>query len=248
MKFATTIVLSCLCLFIATCASAAEGPVYELRTYTTNPGKLANLHKRFADHTMKLFGKHGMKNIVYWTPTDEKLNKNTLVYVIQHESRAAAKKNWSGFISDPAWKKVAKASQVDGKILAKRPESIFMKTTDFSPALGKSSKSPRVFELRTYTTAEGRLPNLLKRFREGELDLFTKHSLNNILYWTPTDKKNTMIYVISHESQEAAKKSWAGFLGDPDWKKLRKASIASGPIVIKVQKQFLTATDFSPLK
>jgi hypothetical protein len=108
MKIVARVVLSCLIMFIATCASAAEGPVYELRTYTTNPGKLANLHKRFADHTTKLFEKHGMKNIVYWTPTDEKRKENTLVYVIQHKSRAAAKKNWSGFISDPAWKKPRK--------------------------------------------------------------------------------------------------------------------------------------------
>jgi hypothetical protein len=235
-------------LFVASSVSAAEEPVYELRTYTTNPGKLPNLHKRFADHTIKLFEKHGIKNLYYWTPTDEKLKDNTLVYVIEHQSRAAAAKSWQAFINDPEWKKVARESQVDGKILAKRPESVYLKATDFSPAVKKSPEESRLFELRTYTTAEGRLPNLLKRFREGELELFTKHGLNHVLYWTPLDQKNTLVYVISHADRAAAKKSWAGFLGDPEWKKLHKASLESGPIVIKVESQFLAPTDFSPLK
>src|SRR5579864_6629512 len=58
--------------------------VYELRTYTTEPGRLPALHARFRDHTMKLFEKHGMQNVMYWVPTDEKLKENTLIYVISH--------------------------------------------------------------------------------------------------------------------------------------------------------------------
>ena len=107
--------------------------VYELRTYTTHDGKLANLHKRFRDHTTKLFEKHGIKNIGYWTPTDEKLKDNTLVYIIAHKNRAAADKSWKAFISDPAWKKVAKESQVDGRILSKAPKSQYLIPTDYSP-------------------------------------------------------------------------------------------------------------------
>jgi hypothetical protein len=107
--------------------------VYELRTYTTNKGKLPNLHKRFRDHTTGLFKKHGIKNIGYWTPTDEKLKDNTLVYLIAHKSRAAAAKSWKAFISDPAWKKVAKESQIDGQILSERPKSQYLTPTDYSP-------------------------------------------------------------------------------------------------------------------
>lgn len=106
--------------------------VYELRTYTTEPGRLPALHARFRDHTMRLFEKHGMENVLYWVPTDETLKDNTLIYVISHASLDAAKKSWEGFRSDPEWKKVAAESEKDGKIVAK-VEFHYMTLTDYSP-------------------------------------------------------------------------------------------------------------------
>src|SRR5579862_5247657 len=91
--------------------------VYELRTYTTEPGRLPALHARFRDHTMKLFEKHGMQNVMYWVPTDEKLKDNTLIYVVSHASAEAAKKSWADFIGDPEWKAAAAESEKDGKIV-----------------------------------------------------------------------------------------------------------------------------------
>jgi hypothetical protein len=105
--------------------------VFEIRTYTTEPGKLPDLLKRFRDHTTKLFEKHGMTNIGYWVPTDEPRSKNTLIYILAHESRDAAKKSWDGFKSDPVWQKIQKASEANGKIVAK-VESIYAEPTDFS--------------------------------------------------------------------------------------------------------------------
>lgn len=110
--------------------------VYELRTYTTLPGRLPALHKRFSEHTMKLFEKHGMKNEAYWTPTDDEHKDTTLIYVISHESEDAAKKNWAAFQADPDWQKARAASEAEdagGKILAKAPEKVFMKLTNYSP-------------------------------------------------------------------------------------------------------------------
>ena len=112
----------------------------------------------------------------------------------------------------------------------------------------KQDKKPLVYELRTYTTAEGRLPALHKRFRDHTMKIFEKHGMKNIIYWEPTDKENTLVYVIAHESKKAADASWAAFRKDPDWQKVAKASRADGPIVTKVTKQFLTATDYSPMK
>lgn len=112
-------------------ANAAQSRVYELRTYTSPDGKLETLLTRFRDHTTKLFEKHGMKNIGYWIPQDEPQKKNTLIYIISHESREQAKKNWDAFRADPAWQKVQKASEVNGKIVQK-VESVFMDATDFS--------------------------------------------------------------------------------------------------------------------
>lgn len=111
---------------------SAPAGVYELRTYTTLDGRLPNLHARFKNHTMKLFEKHGMKNVMYWTPTDEKLSQNTLIYVLWHASPEAAKKSWDGFRSDPDWHKVRDESEKDGKIVAK-VESVYMTLAEFSP-------------------------------------------------------------------------------------------------------------------
>jgi hypothetical protein len=109
----------------------------------------------------------------------------------------------------------------------------------------------RVFEIRTYTTPEGRLGDLQRRFREHTLKLFERHGMVNIAYWTPQDPKlanNTLIYVLAHESRAAAAASWAAFAKDPEWQRVKAASEASGPIVVKVESVFMQATDFSPMK
>lgn len=116
--------------------AAPEKPtyVYEMRTYTTEPGKLPNLHARFRDHTMKLFEKHGMKNVIYLTPVDAdgKAIDNKLVYLLAHKSQEAAKKSFDDFRQDPDWKAARDASEKDGKIVSK-VESNFYLPTDYSP-------------------------------------------------------------------------------------------------------------------
>lgn len=106
--------------------------VFEIRTYTANEGKLSDLHARFRNHTLGLFEKHGMTNVGYWSPEDTPLSQTTLIYIISHESRDAAKKNWDGFRKDPEWVKVQTESEVNGKLVAK-VDSIFMDATDYSP-------------------------------------------------------------------------------------------------------------------
>ncbi|MFN3150023.1 NIPSNAP family protein [Bremerella sp.] len=226
----------------------AEERVYELRTYTTNEGKLDNLHARFRDHTMELFEKQGMQNHVYWVPAEGERADDTLVYIISHENQDAAKKSWQGFLADPDWKKVAAESEKDGKILAKRPDSIYMEPTDFSPQNFESAEQPRLFELRTYTTAEGRLPALLQRFRDGELKLFEKQGMTNVAYFTPIEMPNTLIYVVAHKDAAAMKKAWDGFRNDQEWQQLWEQSTKDGKIVIKVDRQVLRPIDYSPMK
>ncbi len=108
------------------------GKVYELRTYTAPDGKLADLHKRFRDHTLRIFQKHGMTNVIYLAPLDAPASQNTLVYLLSHQSREAAKASWDAFRNDPEWKKVASESQVDGPIVSK-VDSVFLQATDYSP-------------------------------------------------------------------------------------------------------------------
>ena len=114
-------------------AGAQEhGRVFELRTYHCNEGKLPDLLARFRNHTMRIFERHGMTNIAYWVPQDAPASQNTLIYVIAHASREAAKQNWKEFSSDPEWQKVQKDSEANGKIVNK-VESVFMDPADFSP-------------------------------------------------------------------------------------------------------------------
>ncbi|MGE0463557.1 MAG: NIPSNAP family protein [Vicinamibacterales bacterium] len=108
------------------------GKVYELRTYTAPDGKLADLHRRFRDHTLRIFQKHGMTNVIYLAPMDAPASQNTLVYLLSHQSREAAKASWDAFRNDPEWKKVASESQVNGPIVSK-VDSVFLQATDYSP-------------------------------------------------------------------------------------------------------------------
>ncbi len=108
--------------------------VYELRVYHTYDGKLDDLLRRFREHTMQLFEKHGIKNIAYWTPTDEPLKGKTLIYIIAHPSREAATANWKAFGDDPEWKSVREKSEANGKIVEK-VDSTYLVLTDFSPPL-----------------------------------------------------------------------------------------------------------------
>lgn len=115
-----------------TASGNAAGRVFEIRTYTTLDGRLDALHSRFRDHTTKLFEKHGMTNIGYWTPQDAPLSQNTLIYVLAHSSREAAKKSWDDFRNDPQWKKARDESEASGKIVSK-VESVYMDATNYSP-------------------------------------------------------------------------------------------------------------------
>jgi len=106
--------------------------VFEIRTYTAPDGKLEELHKRFRDHTLRIFRKHDMTSIAYFRPQDAPLKDNTLIYILAHPSREAAKKNWAEFQADPEWQKVSADSQVNGRIVSK-VESIFADAADYSP-------------------------------------------------------------------------------------------------------------------
>ena len=110
----------------------ASSKVYEMRTYTATEGRLDAVNARFRDHTTRLFEKHGMKNVGYWTPMEGPMAGTTLIYIIEHASRDAAKANWAAFSADPEWQKAKAASEANGRIVAKA-ESVFLTATDYSP-------------------------------------------------------------------------------------------------------------------
>jgi hypothetical protein len=108
--------------------------VYELRVYHVAPGKMSELVGRFRDNTMRLFTKHGITSVAYWSPMDEPQKSGTFVYILRHPSREAAAANWKAFQEDPEWHDVKAKSEANGK-LALKIDSTFMQLTDFSPRL-----------------------------------------------------------------------------------------------------------------
>lgn len=105
--------------------------VFELRIYHAAPGKMKALHERFRNHTCKLFKKHGMELIAFWSPQDPKDAEQRLIYVLAYPSKEAAEASWKAFRSDPEWLKVRDESEKDGKLVAKI-ESVYMDPTDYS--------------------------------------------------------------------------------------------------------------------
>jgi len=234
---------------------AADTTVYELRVYYAPEGKLDALHARFRDHTMKLFEKHGIHNVGYWVPVDNKENK--LAYLISYPSREAGKKAWSEFFADPDWKKAAKESEANGKIVAK-VENYFMQLTDYSPAPKGDAAGNHLFEFRTYTTPTNRLENLDARFRDHTLKLFEKAGMRNVAYFhrmpDVKDAATTLFYILEHKGQAARDASFKAFRDDPDWQKALKASEekAGGSLTLPapdgVKSEIYKATDYSPIK
>src|SRR6266446_2689472 len=157
--------------------AAADQRFFELRTYNAAPGKLDELHARFRDHTMKLFEKHGMSNLGYWVPSGHPTNSNPanqLIYLLAYPSRDAREKSWKDFLADPVWQAAQKASEADGKLVAK-VDSVYLNATGFMSAVGASTASaPRLFDLHTFKSAPGRIYDLHMLVSKTYLPLFRR--------------------------------------------------------------------------
>lgn len=233
---------------------AGSPAVYELRVYSIAPGKAENLHNRFRNHTLKLFKRHGIESVGYWMPVDPADQR--LHFLLRYPSREAREASWKAFVADPDWQAAYKASEANGPLVTK-VENPFLILTDYSPrhVTGNISKGG-VFELRTYTTPPGRLPNLDARFRDHTIKLFAKHGMTNWLYMHKmADQAGadvTLLYFLTHASQDAAKASFSAFGQDPAWKAAREASEknAGGSLTAPggVKSLFLRPTDYSPTR
>ena len=223
-----------------------------MRTYYAAPGKLEDLVGRFRDHTLKIFEKHGMVNIGYWLP--ETNSENKLIYLLAFPSREAREQSWKEFFADPEWKAVAKESERNGKLVAK-VESVFLTPADYSPAVKpEASNSARLYELRIYQAAPGKLEALLTRFRDHTMSLFARHGMTQFGYWVPTETKDgageKLIYILIHKDAQAWADSFKAFRSDPEWIKVKADSEANGSLTVTngVRSVLMRPTDFSPAK
>ena len=242
---------------IGGCATSSGTPdthCYELRTYHIALGKQEALLSRFRDHTLALFRKHGIESIGYWLPvaTDDQ----RLLFLLRYPSREAREASWKAFSADPDWQAAYKASEANGPLVT-RVENPFLVVTDYSPVVKKGDVSHGgVFEMRTYTTPPGLLPNLDARFRDHTVALIAKHGMHNYAYFhkmpDQPEADVTLLYFLTHQSEAAAKASFGAFGQDPAWKEARAASEqkAGGSLTAKdgVKRLFLRPTDFSPTK
>jgi len=245
--------LACSALVLtSTVAAEKETRCFELRTYYAAPGKLEALQSRFRDHTRAIFASHGMVNIGYWLPLTNTENK--LVYLLAFPSREAREKAWREFGADPKWKAVVAASEKDGKLVTK-VEAVLLAATDFSPPVAPEPSNPaRVYELRTYHAAPGKLGDLLARFANHTTALFAKHGMTQFGYFVPTEAKDgageTLIYLLVHKSPEACAESFKAFRADPEWIKAKADSEVNGSLTVQdgVKSLLMAPTDFSPAK
>jgi hypothetical protein len=132
MKTLLPLALVFLAATVAPAQDKSATHFFEMRTYTAAEGKLDALNARFREHTNRLFVKHGMTLIGYWTPVDGPEAKNTLIYILAYPSREGREKSWEAFRNDPEWKSAQAASEKDGKLVLK-VDSRFMTPTDYSP-------------------------------------------------------------------------------------------------------------------
>lgn len=227
-----------------------ETRFFELRTYYAAPGKLDELMARFRNHTLKIFEKHEMVNIGYWLP--ETNSENKLIYLLAFPNRAAREKSWKEFFADPDWQAVAKESERNGRLVTK-VDSVFLQPTDYSPSVKPEiADPPRLYELRTYHAAPGKLEALLARFRDHTTALFARHGMAQFGYWTPTEQKDgageTLIYILAHKNREAWTESFKAFRSDPEWIKVKADSEANGSLTVEVRSLLMVPTDYSPAR
>ena len=248
--------LASLMLTAAVSAAAAEKDpsIYVLSTITAKPGKLDAIHALLKDRLIPQVAKVGVTNLAILVPIE---NAGERIFTLSS-------------IPSPDTAEKLKAAMQDGGDLkatiteigtladeTKREPRRVMTATDFSPAVkAEAGKTPRVFELRTYTTTPGNLPLLHARFRDHTTALFTKHGMTNLWYWQLLPEQpgadNTLIYLLSHASPDAAKASFDAFRADPDWIAAKTASEEKGggslTVPDGVKSVFLKATDYSPLR
>jgi hypothetical protein len=215
--------------------------LYESRIYTAVPGKLPAVNDRFAKHTLGYFKKHGIGILGFWT--DEIGTSNRLTYILAFDSMADREQKWSAFQADPGWHQVRADTEAAGPIVA-QVHNTFMRLTPYSP---KPQIRSNVQELRIYDAMPGKLPALHDRFAKHTMQLFAKHGIENIAYWTDdVGTSNRLVYMLGYPDLGAREKSWAAFMADPDWQQARAESEKNGPLVRVSSHAILRLTPYSP--
>lgn len=232
-------------------SSLGQEPLYELRVYTPETGRQADLLKLMENTGIKFLAKHKMELVGAWVAHDP--NDPRVVTLIRHLDRKSCDAAWAAFGADPDWQSAYAATEVDGKKPTKSVTRVFLNANDYSPKLAVEKVGNRIFELRTYIATPNNLAALNDRFRFHTMTLFKKHGMNNMIYWSVANDQamkarelleavapigqakaeiaddlpasgNTLVYFLTHASPEAQKASFGSFRDDPLWNQVRTDS------------------------
>jgi len=233
-----------------------ETPVsqFDFRIFHAAPGKLDALHTRLRDHQIPLLEQHGIFTLAVFVPAGE--NPEQRVYLLTAtETLGAMQEGWAEFRRDPKWVEIVTETNKNGDLVNQEDYDRLVRTY-WSPRFPPEPPiQAGVYELRTYTCPDSRKHSaLLRRFREHTVKLFEKHGMQNLVYWVPDEKSPVqLVYLLGHESREAARNSFAAFRQDPEWQAAREASekAAGGSLTIEkngVVSEFLVPAEYSPLQ
>lgn len=226
--------------------------IYELRTYEILPGKAQALLERFGSVTTKLFERHGMQNVGYWTPTVGEFS-NRFIYMLGFRDMAHRERAWEELAQDPERQQSMRQAQEAGPQVA-RLTNMLLRPTPYSPppiGEGRSQGPTALCELRIYEMLPGKAQPLHDRFATVSMRLFERHGMANIGYWTPVvgGYNNQLYYMLGFESMAHREKAWAAFGQDPEWQPAARATTeAHGQVVEKITNSILRPTAFSPLR
>jgi hypothetical protein len=234
-------------------ARAADSRLYELRVYSSAEGKQSEVIDLISNAGVKFMAKHEIRLEAAWVPVDSADVR--VITLVSHADKASSDAAWAAFQKDSEWQSALEQASKNGKAV-KSFERVFLSTNDYSPLLKASQVGNRVFELRTYAATLGNLAALNNRFRNHTIELFAKHGMTNLVYWSvspevPADfakvvstlappaspsaaidpkstaADSTLVYLLAHASTDAAKASFDAFRLDPNWVTARKASEAA---------------------
>lgn len=230
--------------------------LYEWHTLASPPAKLADLHARLRDRVLPAIATHGLRTVGVFTPAGE--NPDGVVHLIVAGDDVGRPAAEGGLLANLAeWRAVLDGGG-DLPAVATARGDLRLRTTTWSPlpAAG-AAPTPRAFELRTYTSPDAaKRTALLRRFEQHTMKLFARHGMTNVIYWIPDggpDADTRLVYLLAHDTADAAKASFDAFRKDPDWIAAKTASeaAAGGSLTAREQgvvSEFLRPTDYSPLR
>lgn len=231
------------------------GEVFEWHTLVAMPGMTDELHARLRDRVLPAIGDRGRRTVAVFIPAGG--SPDGVLHLVVEGSDAGGGSGSTGpLTSDADW--LTWLADGDGPPIATHRSTQRLRTTAWSPQPAPSpATAGRVFELRTYTCPDtARREALLRRFEQHTMALFERHGMTNVIYWMPLDGADAdtkLVYLLAHESVDAAKASFDAFRKDPEWIAAKTASeaAAGGSLTVKekgVVSEFLMPASDSPLR